>query len=152
MTKNQKSYNHIVLLIKKEKTMKNQNEIFRFHNANPKGLKNANDCVIRAISFATNKSWDKVHTELFDIAMKKKNTATSRKVFVPYLNSMGYIKKNQPKNEYNKRIKLYEFCEKYKYGIYIISLRKHLTCVIDGIIYDTWNCCNHIVGNYWKVK
>lgn len=52
--------------------MKNQNEIFRFHNANPKGLKNANDCVIRAISFATNKSWDKVHTELFDIAMKKK--------------------------------------------------------------------------------
>ena len=43
------------------------------YNANPKGWK-TDDCVIRAIALATDKTWDQVFTDLNVIAFKKKRT------------------------------------------------------------------------------
>ena len=37
--------------------------MFYFYNANPRG-RHVNDCTVRAISKATNRSWDEVYREL----------------------------------------------------------------------------------------
>lgn len=34
----------------------------------------------------------------------------------------------------------------------IIRLDGHLTCAIDGVIYDIWNCCNEVATDYWIIK
>lgn len=41
--------------------------MFRFYNANPKGRR-VNDCTVRAISLATNRSWDSTFLQLSDFA------------------------------------------------------------------------------------
>ena len=45
---------------------------YKFYNANAKG-NYVNDCVIRAISVAENKTWDQTYEELSKIAQKKRN-------------------------------------------------------------------------------
>ena len=50
------------------------------YNANPKGWK-TDDCVIRAIALATNQTWDKVFTDLNEIAFKKKRVFNDKKVY-----------------------------------------------------------------------
>jgi hypothetical protein len=37
--------------------------MYRYLNMNPRG-RNVNDCTVRAISLATNRSWDEVYREL----------------------------------------------------------------------------------------
>ena len=62
------------------------------YNANPKGWK-TNDCVIRAIALATNQSWDKVFTDLCEIAFKKKRMLNDPRVYEKYLSQLGWNKR-----------------------------------------------------------
>ena len=43
--------------------------MYRFYNANAKG-RFTNDCVIRAISLAENKTWNETYDELSEIAQR----------------------------------------------------------------------------------
>lgn len=45
-----------------------------------------------------------------------------------------------------------EFLNLNPKGIFIIRVQGHLTCGIDGVLYDTWDCRNEIVDVVWKVK
>ena len=44
-----------------------------------------------------------------------------------------------------------EFCYEYPYGTYLIRMKGHITCVIDGVINDTWNCGSEFATNAWYV-
>jgi hypothetical protein len=125
---------------------------FIFHNENPKGLIRNNDCVIRAISKATGYGWDTVFMGLCDIGLEIKDTISSKPVFDKYLQSLGHVKQKQPKKENGKKYTATEFADKFNKGTYVILLANHLSVVVDGKIYDTWNCSKKCVGNYWKVK
>lgn len=125
---------------------------FIFHNENPKGLLSAADCVIRAISKGIGKSWEQVLEDLLQIALKVKDTPTSDRVYGKYLEDLGYPKQKQPRKKDNTKYTTDEFAKKFNKGIFIISLANHLSVVIDGKIYDTWNCSNKSVGNYWEVE
>jgi len=35
--------------------------------------------------------------------------------------------------------------------VYIVSLANHLSVVVNGYVYDTWNCTHKSVGNYWVI-
>lgn len=37
-------------------------------------------------------------------------------------------------------------------GIFIIRVNGHLTCAIDGTLYDIWDCRNEIIDIVWKVE
>lgn len=37
-------------------------------------------------------------------------------------------------------------------GIFIIRVNGHLTCAIDGTLYDIWDCRNEIIDVVWKVE
>lgn len=121
-------------------------------NANPKGWKTG-DCVIRAISKATNMSWEVTYRMLCEIGEKKCRMPNDKIVFEACLKERGWIKQKMPvwydafgkRNRYTVRELSNEFPEKKM----IVSVAHHLTFVDKGTLIDTWNCGSKSVGNYW---
>lgn len=116
---------------------------YRFFNANAKG-NFVNDCVIRAISVAEGKSWDKTYEELSEIAQKEG-------ILLDDVNFVeGYLDKRYKRvPHYSKTIR--EFIEEYPKGIYLITMEGHITVVIDGVLYDTFDCRDRRIWGIWKV-
>ena len=125
---------------------------FIFHNENPNGSLRSNDCVIRAIAKATGKHWDEVFTGLSKVGLNVKDTISSKLVYNQYLQEKGYPMQKQPRKSDNTKYTAAEFANKFNKGSYVISLANHLTVIVDGKIYDTWNCSEKCVGNYWKIN
>lgn len=118
-------------------------------NLNPKGLKTG-DCVIRAIAYATEQSWDKVYEDLCKIGLKMKRLPNEKQVFSKYLEDLGWKKFKQPRNWDNTKLEVCEFIEKEATFLKtIISLPGHLTVIDNYEIVDTWDCSHKKVGNYW---
>jgi hypothetical protein len=114
-----------------------ENMAYINYNANPKNLKTG-DCVIRALSKATGKSWDEVYTELCEIGYKKKRLPNDNHVYKEFLKNNHFILSSAKRNGDGKMITVEEFtktCDSKK--IYVIHTRKHLTVVINNNIYDT---------------
>ena len=119
------------------------------YNANPKGLKTG-DCVIRALSKATGKSWDEVYTELSEIGFKKKRLPNEDPVFKAFLKNNNFIESPAIRNEDGKMISVEEFSKKVDADtMYIIQTRRHLTVVFNGDIYDTWDTSRKTAGIFY---
>ena len=126
------------------------------YNANPKGKKTG-DCVIRAICTALNQSWEDTYKELLEVTLLKCYAISSKENIIEYLRRKGY--------EMQKMPKIYTDCSFRRYTVeefadniakpkitYIISVANHLTIIKDKKLYDTWNCKNKSVGNYWIIE
>lgn len=118
--------------------------MYKFYNANAKG-NFVNDCVVRAISLAEQKTWDETYKELSTIAQEKGIILDDVNFVEPLLDSR-YKRKC-----YNSKY-VGEFCKENPDGTYLITMNGHITCCINGIIYDTFDCTNRIMWCAWKVK
>jgi len=125
------------------------------------------DCVVRSIVHATGKDYKVVYDELFELA---KNWGTKRTSRILDIRNNA-----SPRNGVNKKVLKY-YIEKvlgFKWvsctgigkgfsvhlkadelpeGVIILSLSKHLTCVKDGVLYDTYDCSREGtrgVYGYW---
>jgi len=123
-------------------------DIFLYFNAHPDN-KNVGDCVKRAITLCSNMDYQTVQNELN--RYKKITNAkkfNDRKNFQPYVEKV--LKWKRLKGYSN--IKVGEFAKEHSNGTYLIKIRKHLTAVVDGVIYDTWNCSYKAINKVWQVK
>lgn len=117
-------------------------------NLNPKGWK-TQDCVIRACAKATNKTWDDTFKELCEIAFKKKRLPNDEKVFDKFLLNNGFTYCKQMKID-GKPLNVYLLVNYYgKDYILVIHTRRHLTCSVQGTVYDIWNTLNEKTGYYY---
>lgn len=118
--------------------------MYRFYNKNPLN-KYEDDCVIRAISCATNRSWDYVYDYLSDIAQYEGTLFDKRDFVRNYLDrtyqrldgingKVGYVSTMFPDS------------------IVLITMDGHITCSKYGTIYDTFDCRNREVEDIWLVK
>lgn len=123
---------------------------YTFHNANPKNRLTAADCVPRAISTATGKSWEEVTRSLTEEAIKQYSVLNEKKVYDTWLTRNGWVKNKQPRKRNNKKYTVEEFAALNNKGTYVVGVASHLTVVVDGEILDTWNCSSKTVGNYWS--
>ena len=125
---------------------------FRQYNANPHNKK-AKDCTIRAICTALNEAWGETYKGLFEIGFKKGLMPNEKNTFKEYLKKKGYNMEKQPKKANGKKYTIKEFYEQEAEAnsTYILQVRRHLTCIKNGVLLDTWNCSTYIVGNYWKI-
>ena len=104
------------------------------------------DCVVRSIAIATEKPYKEIYNDLKKY-MKLNNrikgnsprTGVPRKVYDKYLKSLGWQWK--PTMQIGSGCKVHLCAEELPPGRLIIRLSKHITCVINGIIYDTFNPC-----------
>lgn len=117
-------------------------------NPNPKGIY-VGDCVIRAISIATDTSWDYTYIMVALEGLKMKNLPDSNEVWGSYLRSIGFRQILLPDdcpNCYSIR----EFCYDYPYGTYILATGSHVVAVIDGDYYDAWDSGSEVPTSVWR--
>lgn len=122
--------------------------MYKYYNANALN-KFEDDCVIRAISCATNKSWDYVYDYLSDIAQYEGTLLDKRDFVLGYLDrtykrldgiygTVGYISSLFPNNTL------------------LITMPGHITCskpTKNGpTIYDTFDCRDREAEYVWLVN
>lgn len=105
-----------------------------------KGL--TGDCVTRAISIATNKDYKEVYNEMSKgmklvTGTRSARNGVNKKVYHKYLTENGF--KWVPTMKIGQGCKVHLRKNELPKGILITRLSKHLSCVIDGVIYDTYN-------------
>lgn len=126
---------------------------FQFYNANPKN-RIAGDCVIRAISTATRRSWDDTYRGLFEVGFKAKRSMTEKDTYTAYLTALGWLKMPQPKREDGTKFTGDQFCRLLQAqgwtGRMVAHIGgHHVVAIVNGKVLDHWNSANGCIGNYW---
>ena len=119
-------------------------------NNHPKWL-NTSDCVVRAISKAFDNDYLETRRELNRVKRELgfqsyKDTKFLYKHLEDYERIILKAVRGEP------RIKGYDFTEMYPKGTYILKMAGHISVMIDGVIYDTWDCRYRTVYTAWKVN
>ena len=117
---------------------------YKFYNANVLG-KFHNDCSIRAISLAEGKTWDETYEELSEIAQRNGIILDDVRFIEPLLDS------RYERVCYNSKT-VGEFAEENPNGIFLITMNGHITCCLDGVIYDTFDCRDRRMWCAWFVS
>lgn len=119
--------------------------MFKYYNANPFG-RLVNDCTVRAISLATNQSWDKTYQQLSDFARKEGITFSE----IEFIND--YLADQFPRFCPKERIyTLQDFTKLNLPGRWLVTMSGHITCVIDGVCYDTFDPSDRYVWCIYEV-
>lgn len=118
--------------------------MYKFYNANAIG-NFTDDCVIRAISCATNKSWDYVYDMLSDIAQFEGTMMDKVDFVVNYLDNKYYRINTD-------NLTVGNISNLYNDSVLLITMKGHITCSKYGIVYDTFDCTNRKAEYAWIVK
>nr|MBR6100740.1 hypothetical protein [bacterium] len=123
--------------------------MYKYYNENPLN-KTEDDCVIRAISCATNKSWDYVYDYLSDIAQLE-GTLLDKRDFVRNYLDRTYQRLRGIKG------KVGYVSTMFPDSTLLITMNGHITCSKpdkNGIptIYDTFDPRDREVEDVWLVK
>lgn len=121
-----------------------------YYNPNPNG-KNVGDCVIRAISKATNKDWESVYTGICVTGYSMCDMPSANCVWGAYLRDNGFVRDVIP-NECPECYSVADFAREHPQGTYILALTGHVVCVKDGDWYDSWDSGDKIPMYYWKKR
>lgn len=117
---------------------------YKFLNLNPKGAFE-NDCVCRAITFASGLPYNMVCDKLWLTAELYDCERLCKYCYSNFLrNVLGYREINCD------RLTIGEFCDEHPYGTYLIRVTNHLTVIKDGTLYDTFDCRDEICDVVWK--
>ena len=117
--------------------------MYKFYNANARG-RFTNDCVIRAISLAEDKTWNETYDELSEIAQRNGIILDDVQFVEPLLDS------RYERMCFNETY-VGEFIEEHPKGVYLITMKGHITCVINGVLYDTFDCRDRVMWCAWRV-
>lgn len=117
-------------------------------NLNPKGIK-ACDCVVRAIAYSLNQTWEQTYCDLCKLGLKMKRMPNEKQVYEKYLELNGWVKHKQPRMDFNLKYTVSEFIDCKMESKAIISVANHLTCIDNYELIDTWDCGRKSIGNYW---
>ena len=121
------------------------NKHYRYYNSNPLSL-HEEDCVNRAINTALNVDYYKVKKQLVLIA----ELFDCEQLCVCCYERLLELVYGLKRVENVKGLTIWQFCEMFKSGTFIIRVDGHLTCVIDGKIHDIWNCEDEIIDIVWQ--
>lgn len=127
--------------------------MYTYYNAHPKGL-SVGDCVKRAICKAANMDYMEVQRELNRYkkvtGAKAYNTDHNPHKYVE--NVLHGVKMSFPARAGKKRMTPEQFCKDYPKGNYILNMAGHWSCIVDGVIYDTWDCSDKCVYTAYKIN
>ena len=117
--------------------------MYKYYNANPFD-RHIEDCVLRSISLLTGKSWGETYDELAYLAAKN-GYMTDNVEFVEH-----YLDNRYPREcHYSKTVG--EFANERMFGKYAVTMDGHITAIIDGVIYDTFDPSRRVMRCAWKI-
>lgn len=120
--------------------------MWRYYNANPLG-RNVNDCTVRAISLATERTWDETYQRLADYGRLAGITFSE----VEFIND--YLADRYDRYCPERGVEtVKDFVNLKLPGRWLITIRGHITCVVDGVLYDTFDCSENYIWCIYRVK
>lgn len=110
------------------------------------------DCAVRAIANGTGLDYKKVYDDLKKLNNGKScRNGTPKDISKKYLLSLGFKWKGINRREGNS-CRLTK--EDLPNGTIIVRVSKHLTCVKNGVLYDTYDCSRNgertVYGYFYK--
>lgn len=119
---------------------------FRYFNVSPNG-EHKNDCVTRAISLASGMPYAETRKKLRSVATLFDCERICMSCYKHLIENVLYCK---PLDCDGMTVE--EFADMHPYGVYLVRMNQHISCIIDNTIYDIFDCREHLLTNAWKVK
>ena len=117
---------------------------YRYYNNNP-DKKHIDDCTIRSLGLLTNRNWHDIYEELSSLANKDSLMMDSVEFIENYLDD------RYPREcHYSKTVG--EFAKEFPKGKYAVTMPYHITAIIDGVIYDTFDPSDRFIWGIYKVR
>lgn len=111
--------------------------MWQYANLNPMG-KSVGDCTVRAIAIATGNEWVDTYLDLCLMGMVMADMPSANSVTTAYLRKNGFHRRTIP-DDCPDCYTIENFCEDHPRGTFVIGTGSHLTTVIDGTLFDSWN-------------
>ena len=126
-------------------------KIYKYYQPNEKDIKDKRgDCVIRALTKVTNKTWLEVYDELVPIGRELQSFGNDKLVYSEFLKQQGFSYKGISNRKGTKRPTISQFAKEHKEGKYFLVVANHVVGLSDGVYYDTWDSGNCKMYGYWK--
>ena len=120
---------------------------FHYYNVNPR-LRHVNDCTVRAISLALNISWENAYDLLSSYA-KEQGVMMDEVTYIDDFLEKHFKKWCGCKDKV--KVTVEQFVESHPVGTFLITMRGHITCCINGCIYDTFNPKDRYIWGVYEV-
>ena len=120
--------------------------LYKEYNPNPHHSR-VGDCVVRAISKATGKTWHQTYAALAAYGLHCKDMPSANHVWGLYLREMGFDR--YLIEDDNDDYTVEDFCRDHPKGTYILAIDGHVVCAVDGFYYDSWDSGQEIPVYYW---
>lgn len=118
---------------------------FKYLNLNPLSLREE-DCVCRAISLATNRSYAEIEDKLYYISRLFDCEELCVCCYQFLLNDVFKYESISCDG-----MTVQQFADEHPNGTFILRMNGHCSCLINDCIYDLWNCGEEILTNAWEV-
>ncbi len=123
---------------------------FTYYQPNTKDLKDEfGDCVIRALTKVTGKTWEQVFDDLVPIAREMQCMPNGKPCYKEYLKRIGYTYVGVSNKAGTKRPTVSSFSVGHKKGAFIARVAHHIVAIVDGRFYDTWDSGPKSLYGYW---
>ena len=119
---------------------------FIYLNISPDGERK-NDCVTRAITLVSGLDYAEIRKKLFHTAKLldcEKLCPTCYSFLIQEV--IGGVPKNCDGMTVN------DFADTHAQGKFLIRIQGHLTTIIDGTIFDIWDCGYKVCDMAWQVR
>lgn len=120
--------------------------MFKYYNANPRQVSES-DCVCKAISLATGEDYYFIYYLLYDNAGRNSCEMLFRECYTNILEDVFGLCRQKSVGK-----SVVQIAELYPHNNVIMRIDGHLTCSLDSVINDIWDCSNEIVTDYWVVE
>ena len=128
------------------KTIGAEDSKFRYYNRRPDG-KHLQDCVCRAISTATTLPYEAC-AKLLNLTADMYSCETL--CICCYHHLLEDLFTYRCYHCYNEE-RVRDIARAFPHDRVIIRVQGHLTCAINGVIPDIWDCADEIVDCFWIV-
>ena len=122
--------------------------VCQYINLNPR-QKSVGDCTVRAIAIATGSAWVDTYLDLCLTRMVMADMPSANSVTTAYLRNKGFRRRTIP-DDCPDCYTISDFCKDHPKGTYIIGTGSHLTTVIDGDLWDSWDSSNECPVYYFE--
>ena len=122
--------------------------MYREYNQNPKG-KRVGDCVVRAVSRATGKTWEETFAGICAAGYELCDMPSANQVWGAYLRRQGFRRHMLP-DTCPDCYTVEAFCRDHPSGVYVLAISGHVVCAVDGDWWDSWDSGQETPVYYWQ--
>lgn len=117
------------------------------YNPNPVG-RSVGDCAVRAVAKALDVSWETAYSMIAVNGFAMGDMPSSNSVWGAVLRQHGFSR-SAIENTCPDCYTAEDFCHDHPEGTFVLGFGNHTCCVIDGVIFDSWDSSAEAPQYYW---